>query len=152
MNYTMPSGQVVYDSAQPNQTYPPCIPDEHFEQVESGTVVRPELVIFVHEMRRPDGAERLVRLYVNPLISNSGGSYVLLFRISSTSGLNSQPVWGSDLFGGTIHVKIFAGQTDAGNPSHFTFDYELDGLRHTCDVWLDNSDQLVISPWPATMP
>lgn len=44
--------------------------------------------------------------------------------------------------------KFFAGQLDPMNPSHFTFDYEMNGQRHTCDAWLDNAGRLLVSQRP----
>jgi hypothetical protein len=38
--------------------------------------------------------------------------------------------------------RIYAGQPDPDDPSHFTFEYENRGVRKTVDGWLREDDPL----------
>jgi hypothetical protein len=156
LNYTMPVGLVVYDSSTPTQVLSPCIPAQRFAQI-MGQVLPSSSVIFLHRMNRPDGAERLVELSillnvgaVRGSILGLPGSITFVLTVSSARGSNDTPTcdFNSLMFPAAAHVKIFTGQPDSQNPSHFAFDYEIDGNRHTSDVWLDNSDHLLMTPLP----
>ena len=39
-------------------------------------------------------------------------------------------------------LRVFAGQPDPADPSHFTIDYESDAGRHTMDGWLQPNDKV----------
>jgi len=39
-------------------------------------------------------------------------------------------------------VRVFAGQTDAADESHFTMGYDIDGYAGTIDGWLDQYDSV----------
>jgi hypothetical protein len=110
--------------------------------------------IFLHEMRRPGGAPCLVSLdlaYVPP--TTPGPRYVLHLRDEqwNVSGLPRPPHWQDVLFpeiDDQHHWKFFAGQSDPQDPSHLTFDYVMDGQRHTCDGWLTEDGRLIVSRRP----
>jgi hypothetical protein len=44
------------------------------------------------------------------------------------------------------NLRFFAGQTDPKDPSHFTVDYEVGGVKSTIDGWLTDDDFLRIVP------
>ena len=44
------------------------------------------------------------------------------------------------------NVRFYAGQLDPNDPSHFTIDYELNGVRNVIDGWLTDDDFLRIRP------
>ena len=108
-------------------------------------------VIFLHELRQPDGTRRLVSLVIdhsNPIDPN-GNFHVdyqswepLIYPKAmqwSQITLNTAPATRYS------HWKFFAAQPDPADPTHFTFTYEVDATPHTCDAWLKNDGNLVIS-------
>jgi hypothetical protein len=109
--------------------------------------------IFLHEMRRPDGTRCLV-LLTFPLnfLYEVGGFRIqyLEWNISPWPRMTNWNYLTVTRGSGSVvnHWKFFAGQPDANNPSHFTFDFELDGTRRTCDAWLNNDGQLIVSRRP----
>jgi hypothetical protein len=148
----MPTGLLLFDTDNPNANPPICAADEGFERVAhvDQYVHTPDMrVIFLHEMRRPDGTPRLVRLRLDPMIRPANW-YFFNARVLDISGAADSEVFAGKYWGilASDHLKVFDGQIDPGNPSHFTFDYEFDGVRRTSDVWLTNEDELVFSPWP----
>ena len=128
-------------------------PLNRFEGIHDHRYLLSDGGIFLHEMRRPDGARCLVALTCWPIYPNGVTSFrleVMQWTISLLPRLNS---WNYVSFeAGAVtprsHWKFFAGQPDSNNPSHFAFDYELDGTRHTCDGWLNNVGQLIVSQRP----
>jgi hypothetical protein len=107
--------------------------------------------IFLHQMRRPDGTPWLVCLGIRMVAGYAAEVYTLFdqeFAVDSQLGsfhsnyVSFPPINNAD------HWKFFVGQPDPVNPSHFTFDYELNGTRHTADAWLDNAGKLLVSVRP----
>jgi hypothetical protein len=151
--YLLPPDHVVFEVNQGKFIHSEyCTPMLRFMRTRIDPTMPPAVPIFVHGMRRPDGTRRLVILLVMPdPIGNDG------FKFSYYAwdvSLSPQFANWNDLMRETIHGslqqhwKFFAGQPDLNNPSHFTFDYELDGHRHTYDAWLNNEGQLIVSPRP----
>jgi hypothetical protein len=108
--------------------------------------------IFLHKMIAPHGSGILIELALQP----SGwyppnAIYCLVTHPCDLNGNLLLSKWDFPAFpqiSDDHHWKFFAGQPDPANPSHFTFDYELDGNHHTCDAWLKNEGNLVISQRP----
>jgi hypothetical protein len=48
-------------------------------------------------------------------------------------------------------TRIFAGQPDPLDASHFTFDYEKQGRRYTMDGWLEADDTVTLQARDATV-
>jgi hypothetical protein len=44
------------------------------------------------------------------------------------------------------HWRVCAGQSDAANPSHLTFAYDIDGRPGVIDGWLKDGDRLMLEP------
>ena len=158
--FTQPADHVVYELA-PGKIIraETCVPALHLDASLTGST------IFLHEMRRPDGTRLLVSVRLLPSspsqVANpdSHGFFHALtlneWMVAATPQklANSGFIyWGSPLvtwgFADDHHWKVFAGQPDENNPSHFTFDYEVDGGRRTCDAWLNNQGQLLASQRP----
>ena len=59
-----------------------------------------------------------------------------------------------DLNAMTRHLRIYAGQPDDDDPSHFTIEYESHGQRGTIDGWLQDDDtvRMRVRGQPATGP
>jgi hypothetical protein len=128
-----------------------CIPRSRFEESGSSPPNPSDCTIFLHEMRRPDGRRCLM------LLTYLGGAPVgpvqLEFQYAEWNvSLSPQLTYWNIVYVPTdrqfAHLTFFAGQPDTNNPSHFTFDFNLDGMRHTCDAWLDNDGKLIVSQRP----
>jgi hypothetical protein len=108
--------------------------------------------IFLHQMRTPDGTPLLIDLSLELSGSDGGTEFDMLS--SHPCDLSGNPLIAKFNYPGMMsyaphqHWKFFAGQSDPNNPSHFTFDYELNGTRRACDAWLGNDDKLVVSERP----
>jgi hypothetical protein len=111
--------------------------------------------IYVHRMQLPNGKPVFVDLFAGPLnnwrpqsthhfaqLCSERWNIAIHFTILSMN-YPDFPTFSDD-----HHWKFFAGQPDPNNPSHFTFDYDVDGNRHACDAWLDNNGKLLISQRP----
>ena len=112
--------------------------------------------IFLHERNRPDGKTRLVAMFpINRRTDSTGRSFIecaifvfdpgTIFRrpVESIS-LNS---WHSlPAFGDTM--KIYSGQPDPLDHSHFTIELKTFAERFICDGWLRNDDTVVLEPRP----
>jgi hypothetical protein len=160
LSFTQPADHVIYELAPGKIIHSEfCQPALRFDDSLTGSPV------FLHEMRRPDGAKLLVSVRVLPSAAakSRGTDFNSFFHALNVNEwlVSALPqkleasqfiYWGSPLATGGIadkhNWKIFAGQPDVNNPSHFTFDYEVDGVRHSCDVWLNNYGQLIASQRP----
>jgi hypothetical protein len=147
LEFAQPPDHVFFDWATCNILHSEtCFPLTCFDHS------RVSATIFLHEMRRPDGTRCLValNLVIPPAAFNSWMPEMscqqwivsLVPRMSSWNEVNFPTILYDH------HWKFFAGHADATNRSHVTFDYELDGRRHTCDGWLNNAGQLIVSQRP----
>jgi hypothetical protein len=113
--------------------------------------------VFLHEMQQPDGQKRLVIIDV-PMFPAPKASHTEVYNLQAetltpttwmtqpkSSGLLDLPV---DISTDGRRIKFFEGHLDSYNPSHLTFDFEMDGARHMCDCWLNNVGQLIVARRP----
>src|ERR1700722_6946678 len=93
--------------------------------------------IFLHERQRPDGVKRLISLDFS--IWYGVMPQALLLDMweptwSSTPKLGKNTTMVAAVRSRDFnHLKIFAGQADPTDPTHFTFVYDMDGKRYTVD-------------------
>jgi hypothetical protein len=147
LSYQRPASHVVYEWNAGTTT--------QYESATFGPLGRFDTPIFLHHMRRPDGRDCMIYYGLQPDRSHPAFPFVFAFT--------SYDQWGRGEYRASqelqypafpvalpeqSHWKFFAGQPDANDPSHFTFDFVLDGQRHTCDAWLNNSGNLIVSPRP----
>jgi hypothetical protein len=157
--YTLPPSHVVFEMNRSNIVHSEvCIPQNRFMGMGkfSGTIS--DGTIFLHEMRRPNGRRYLVSVICSTRFPNGVERFRLQCLQWSLSRWNislwpqladwNEPSFMTAPITPLSHCKFFAGQPDANNPSHFTFDYDLDGTRYTCDAWLNNDGQLIVSQRP----
>ena len=115
-------------------------------------------LVFLHELTTPSGARRIVAVHFLPYVlegTEGGGGAGLVARIFETGGYFGPPVYVGDSNArmlvpadapalvatsippaAAVPLRWFAGQPDADDPSHFTLDYELDGVHGTVDGYL----------------
>jgi hypothetical protein len=154
LRFLQPPSHLVFEMNRANVLHDEiCVPRIHFEGIDNSRIIISDGTIFLHEMRRPNGTRCLMSLTFAPIFPIEQIGFRIQYlewdlslwpRLSKWDFLTVATDRGSPL----AHWKFFAGQPDANNPSHFTFDYEVDGLRHTCDAWLDNDGKLIVSQRP----
>jgi hypothetical protein len=116
----------------------------------------PHFPVFLHERRTPDGERRLVIVTVRfgAMVAIGAGERIgLTAAVIHPGALFSAPVVsrhsagecypfsrgrGSDLT--PRRLRLYAGQPDPSDPSHFTIGYDINGEAGTIDGWLENHD------------
>lgn len=107
--------------------------------------------VYIHSIRDRHGNELLVAVgcmpYANPAqLTVEVISPGTLFRYPSPAQVVVRPFqfdFGADSLP-THLFRVFDGQPDSVDPSHFTIDYEFDGQRHTLDGYINEQDVLTI--------
>jgi len=154
LDFTQPPSHIVFEMNRSNVIHSEvCAPRNRFMGIGKYSGTMSDGTIFLHEMRRPDGTRCLVSLTFSPTFLFEAGRFRLQYLEWKASLWPEMSNWnyltvttGSGVV--PNHWKFFAGQPDGSNPSHFTFDYEADGARHTCDAWLNNDGNLIVSQRP----
>jgi hypothetical protein len=152
LRFLQPPGHIVFEINRGTVLHDEiCVPESKFlsarVQMRTGS-------IFLHELRRPDGTRRLVLVNFEPWWpTDANGVFRVMYLSWEVSVVPKPSDWSYIVVpagSGTqlTHWKFFAGQPDPADLSHFTFEYEVDGTRHTCDAWLKNDGKLVISQRP----
>jgi hypothetical protein len=107
-----------------------------------------QTVVFLHRRRSPSGRERVVAVRCLPGYLTSA-SVVQAFHPAVVEPaapwpLTSRPVLREGRFPGgypvDAAVRVFGGQSDAADPSHFTIPYTVNDLPGTLDGWLRDDD------------
>ncbi len=173
MRYSAPPSEVVYENDpaemtrllaapsrylrstnQPHFAY--RVPDvpQLFGQIGFGEAAG---TVFAHRMITKQSVERLVhvQLYHMASISPWGSVDIELSACPYEPASFYRPLrsrhgrtargdgsWIRISPGDTL--RIFAGQMDPKDPSHFTVDYLLNGVRHTVDGWLTDEATVII--------
>ena len=119
-------------------------------------------VVFLHARQTTGGRQRLV--VVQAMLYFRGSPFATEATFCATTfdpdvAFGSRPVKTSQWIGSTLTalwhnderwLRIFAGQPDPNDPSHFTIEYEADGKRGVIDGWLResqvhaNADEVVL--------
>jgi hypothetical protein len=106
---------------------------------------------FLHERASPDGGRRLVAVDLfsgGGGAGGAGGSISLLATVIEPAAGAIATITRGD--GQTIarrpgdKLRVFAGQPDPNDASHFTIDYDLNGVRHTLDGWVVDDSEIKI--------
>jgi hypothetical protein len=95
-------------------------------------------IIFRHRRVRPDGVERLIWVEVPRFEPKSAAIVCSVFPFHRFWDTSHQ---GSLVSSRSFNVdKLFGGQPDPNDESHFTIAYESNGEKGTIDGWLMNDD------------
>ena len=154
LHFTQPPNHVVLELNQLSVIHSEvCLSRNRFMGFGKNANTVSDGTIFLHEMRRPDGTRCLVSLTFPLNFLYAVGGFRLQYLEWNVSLWPQMTKWNYltvTTGSGTQvnHWKFFAGQPDANNPSHFTFEFELNGTRRTCDAWLNNDGQLIVSRRP----
>ncbi len=109
---------------------------------------RGEHVAFLHGRRKPDGDERLVAVLFSPPFEWAG-----IFPcpyVEQAGKVQSYPNSGRSVkslvgFACEQTLRVFAGQPDPTDESHFTIVYEARNQRGTIDGYLQNDDTITLT-------
>jgi hypothetical protein len=154
LHFLQPPSHIVFEMNRANVWHSEvCMPRNRFMGLGKNAKMLSDGTIFLHEMRRPDGTRCLLSLTFSPMFLYEAGRFRLQFLEWRVALWPQMTNWNYlTVTTGTgiavNHWKFYAGQPDANNPSHFTFDYDADGTRHTCDGWLNNEGNLIVSQRP----
>jgi len=159
-DYEFPSNHVVFGAS--NNEHGSGLP-HHARELKP--LIHPDRELsFAHSRRSALGTERLV-LVENYVLSNAPRGPTTIAVEASVYSLADFSL-GSRIefvrktmfmfsFADNEDLKIFAGQIDPADPSHFTFDYELSSGSTeygTIDCWLNTNDSVTfrqtINPAP----
>jgi hypothetical protein len=122
-------------------------------------------VLFLHERTSPSGARRLV-VVLSDFMTDTKPKFIAGYDVDAFAHGQaswSQPpgedvcYWDIDVLDSVSptppHVRVYAGQADAGDRSHFTIRYEVDGAAKIVDGYLQDgpmagSTAVVLTPRP----
>jgi hypothetical protein len=164
--YSRYPDSIIYDATR-SMTDPFAIDVHVSEQAvplrgpRSGMRYQPMPTVFLHARAKPSGQQRLVCVHLaNPSavgVEFRCESYALPPFGRGFQYVKSNDVWLPSNMPMGAHLRVYAGQADAFDASHFTFDYELNGHRSTVDGWLGNDDTILLAvrqpnTRPATLP
>jgi hypothetical protein len=159
-------------SADPGLTRPATqpilyLPPQWHSRPDGITEMRPTNLAFLHARTSPGGNQRLVAIeclpdqevVVAPVLGLTPDDRCLRFRFCSIRPATWRQ---SASFALTARIpfrvlttgrrfRLFAGQPDPSDPSHFTFDYECDGHRGVIDAWLRDDDKIDLKPRDGTL-
>lgn len=134
-------------------------PWAHFYELCSSTGRQNEPTLFLHELTSPGGNRRLVAvegsassppdsqprecdIELRAVVFRPGSFYSPATELASSTRkvaiASDEPSRAS----GSLQVRVFAGQPDPSDPSHFTVRFEANDKRGTLDGWLLNDDTL----------
>jgi hypothetical protein len=107
---------------------------------------------FLHERRTPSGSRRLIVVDVIPfeLLGNRSSTgatfHAHVFTIGSVMGspreVGGSPFDATLLSGVQKSLRVYAGQSDPADATHFTVVAEADDVRQTIDGWLAEDDSV----------
>jgi hypothetical protein len=122
-------------------------------------------VVYLHHQRATGGHERLVSVVLGPQPDHGpssltgwggaqpwayGGKLIALAQMPGDLRLGSQPTPCAVYDSGEVSIagrfRLFAGQPDPADESHFTIRYELDGKPNIIDGWLMPDDTVKLEP------
>lgn len=123
--------------------------------------------LFMHSRRTPSGRERLVIVELEGAPCAAGAMYSWFLPFSTLSTEPAGIFRGNDNYctaSGLLalgsspgevldpRIRVFAGQADPENASHFTIAVDFDGRRKMIDGWLLDSDGVALVARPAWLP
>jgi hypothetical protein len=145
MNYRAPGGSVMLQADRNEQGV--LIGLMSYTPVCWRRFQRPSIapaVVFLHARTSPSGKRRLVSVEAAPSLAYrpAWSARVLVpDALRGPADVPGSPYY-PDLPGAD---RIYAGQPDPADPSHFTVEYENGGERKTADGWLQDDDTLKFS-------
>ncbi|HVT90066.1 MAG TPA: hypothetical protein VHD56_14530 [Tepidisphaeraceae bacterium] len=146
LNYSFPPGQQIIPGSS---VFIPRPWDQLYSILYTPTVPT-DGTLFLHERRSPSGNIRLVVLDTRLFFDGTDDSIqpvARIFRAGSVLRIVDElptPVISANALAKTD--KLFAGQIDLANPSHFTIGAVLNGQETIIDGWLEDDDRVLLEP------
>jgi hypothetical protein len=115
-------------------------------------------IVFLHARTSPGGNQRLVVVQCNagrrPIMSRPEsflptvefGVHAVRLGTLRQPPANARSSSTGEVELNTTRFRLFAGQPDPADSSHFTIDYEADRVRGTIDGWLQDDDTIILKP------
>jgi hypothetical protein len=150
--FSKPPNHLVFDSDK--SFFEPAAALTRFEKLGGSTRYGHNATIFLHEMRSPNGSAWLVSLSSCGTLPDDQivvGTEARRPRgfIESAGNQYSYTECHFALPEHSKGLRVFAGQLDPVNPSHLTFEYEVNRCKQTMNAWLKDNGQLVLGPEPS---
>jgi hypothetical protein len=111
---------------------------------DSETADKP--ILFAHSRISPSGVKRVVIVYAVPTWPNDSTVVSIRSLVLDSNGdaWNAPASWPGGFSTTLVRtsqssgngLRIFAGQADPADSSHFTIEYEIDGAKNKIDGWL----------------
>ena len=137
MKYTAPPTQVVCENTRDKghilAPIPPCwsgLLNAHREDPVTVSFA------FLHERTSRRQGSRLIAV----TIFGNATSWQIYANVYDTSGRSIKWVHGTLTFADANSFRIFAGQSDPSDPSHFMIPFESGGEKGTIEGWLQDDD------------
>jgi len=135
-----------------------------FNAVLAPPGIAPNATLYLHQRQTPGGQSRLVAVELLTVRSIGTARALDLSVRVIEPGYLSPPrdlsagaglVLGRVIVSAERSLRLYAGQSDPDNPSHFVMEYQEDDGRHrTIDGWLREDDTVILEPrdTPSTLP
>ena len=117
---------------------------ENLASLDGAQIRSSDAIVFLHERSTPKGVHWLICVTYSGCYENFYGKgrtdWVMTTNVISPRSVpNGTESRGIEANPGTL--RLFAGQADPADASHFTFMYELNGQRGTIDGWLQDDQR-----------
>lgn len=153
LEWAAPTDRLLYHQPQVGAPAPEW---SHFYRLLSPPGGKPAATIFAHEFRHKDGSPRLIVVEV-PLTASNNCNYEIDLRVIRPGGIWTRPqllwqdTWLSAWYFGPRNapdgtLRLYAGQPDPADRSHFTIRYAYRDQEGTLDGWLQANDTILLEP------
>ncbi|HEY8666588.1 MAG TPA: hypothetical protein VIL86_07990 [Tepidisphaeraceae bacterium] len=167
-DFIEPPETVAYDSTTGNAPPHTSAAWQNFYSLYSPPGAKPNSILFLHRLQTASGKSYLITLEEIDNFENALGkrSVLLTYRLFALGSITRSPrqlraandviviqykyVFFNDSRQATF--RIFSGQPDRSDPSHFTITYDVDGKSETLDGWLTDDETVLLQPRTPSRP
>lgn len=152
LEWSAPADQLLYQQHQVGAPWPDW---SKFYSLLSPPGGKPAATLFAHEMRQKDGSPRLVVVEV-PLTPSTPCNQEIDAHVIRPGGTWRRPqlLWQSTWFSpwyivtrkDSRSLRLYAGQSDPVDPTHFTIRFAYLDHEGILDGWLQANDTILLEP------